>query len=278
MNVVRAVDPVRNEELTDLLLADPVARCFPHSRIIDRNQGRGASHSVEVWGFFPRGGELSSALMLGANLIPIGTDEAAREEFVRRLVYSGRRCSSIVGPAEEVLPLWRLLRQSWGPARDVRADQPLLATESIGPIRPDPLVRLARIDELDLLLPSFAAMFTEEVGIDPMVASTAELFRARVADMIRRSRALVRVDGDEVVFKADFGALTPQAVQIQGVWVPPHLRRQGIGGRGMAAVVAAALAKAPIASLYVNDYNTAARRTYEQVGFQQVGSFATVLF
>ena len=31
-------------------------------------------------------------------------------------------------------------------------------------------------------------------------------------------------------------------------------------------------------SLYVNDYNTAARRVYERCGFEQVGMFATVLF
>jgi predicted GNAT family acetyltransferase len=33
-----------------------------------------------------------------------------------------------------------------------------------------------------------------------------------------------------------------------------------------------------VTSLYVNDYNTKARATYERVGFEQVGTFATVLF
>jgi predicted GNAT family acetyltransferase len=31
-------------------------------------------------------------------------------------------------------------------------------------------------------------------------------------------------------------------------------------------------------SLYVNDYNTAARRVYDRVGFHDVGLLATVLF
>jgi hypothetical protein len=35
---------------------------------------------------------------------------------------------------------------------------------------------------------------------------------------------------------------------------------------------------APSVSLYVNDYNVRAVRTYERVGFRQVGTFATVLF
>jgi len=35
---------------------------------------------------------------------------------------------------------------------------------------------------------------------------------------------------------------------------------------------------APVVSLYVNSYNTAARKAYRAVGFRQQGTFATVLF
>ncbi|HEY0533252.1 MAG TPA: GNAT family N-acetyltransferase, partial [Actinoplanes sp.] len=46
-----------------------------------------------------------------------------------------------------------------------------------------------------------------------------------------------------------------------------------------AAVVHDALRRvAPSVSLYVNDYNTAARRVYAKCGFVSAGSFATVLF
>jgi predicted GNAT family acetyltransferase len=47
----------------------------------------------------------------------------------------------------------------------------------------------------------------------------------------------------------------------------------------MAAVVQHVRAHvAPTVSLYVNDYNVRAVRTYERVGFRTVGTFATVLF
>ena len=35
---------------------------------------------------------------------------------------------------------------------------------------------------------------------------------------------------------------------------------------------------APAVTLYVNDFNLAARRSYERVGFRNVGTFMSVLF
>jgi hypothetical protein len=63
------------------------------------------------------------------------------------------------------------------------------------------------------------------------------------------------------------------------VWVAPGYRGRGIGTAGTAAVVEYARTTiAPVVSLYVNDFNTAARAAYEHVGFREVGRFASVLF
>jgi ribosomal protein S18 acetylase RimI-like enzyme len=56
------------------------------------------------------------------------------------------------------------------------------------------------------------------------------------------------------------------------------LRGRGFGRAGVAAV--ADLVQdglAPTVSLYVNDYNERAVKTYEAVGFERVGTFATVM-
>ena len=81
-----------------------------------------------------------------------------------------------------------------------------------------------------------------------------------------------------MVFKAELGAVTPEVTQVQGVWMNPALRGQGLSAGYMAAVVVLAQTLAPVTSLYVNNFNTRARATYERVGFRQVGTFATVLF
>jgi hypothetical protein len=136
-----------------------------------------------------------------------------------------------------------------------------------------------RLDELDLLLPASIAMFTEEVGVSPVAGDGGVLYRARVRELVAAGRAFARFDGDRIVFKAEIGAATSAACQVQGVWVDPKWRGRGLSVPGMAAVVEACRRDlAPAVSLYVNDFNAPARRAYERVGFAQVGTFASILF
>ena len=73
--------------------------------------------------------------------------------------------------------------------------------------------------------------------------------------------------------------ITRHTAQVQGVWTAPEWRGRGIASTGMAAVIRDTLKRvAPSVSLYVNDYNGPARRVYQRCGFEQVGTFATVLF
>ena len=46
----------------------------------------------------------------------------------------------------------------------------------------------------------------------------------------------------------------------------------------MSQVVRLCRQQFPVVSLYVNDYNTRARRLYEGLGFATVGELATVLY
>jgi hypothetical protein len=231
-----------------------------------------------VWGYVDEG-RLVSVLYAGANLVPVESTAAARAAFADRARRVGRRCSSIVGPRSEVLDLWRLLEPAWGPAREVRARQPLMVIDEPTRTSPDPGVQVVTEDELDVLLPACVAMFTEEVGVSPLAGGAGPAYRARIAEIVRSGRAFARIEDGRVVFKAEVGAATERACQVQGVWVDPVDRGRGLSVPGMAAVVELARASiAPVVSLYVNDYNHAARKAYLRVGFREVGSFATVLF
>ncbi|MCX6465633.1 MAG: GNAT family N-acetyltransferase [Pseudonocardiales bacterium] len=254
--------------------ADPVAACMVAARV--------ESAGLDPWRL---GGELWSAgsrldglCFSGANLVPLRGDRGALRAFADRARRHGRACSSIVGRAELVLPLWDDLAVHWAPAREVRGDQPLMVLAGPPAVEPDPLVRAVRPDELDRYLPAAIAMFTEEVGIDPRAGDGGAGYRSRVAELISAGRAFARFEGDEVVFKAEIGALSSRVGQIQGVWVHPAVRGRGLGTAGTAAVVERLTAMKRVSSLYVNGFNHPARVAYTRVGFTQVASFATVLF
>lgn len=259
---------------------DIVANLFVAARLI--SGGMPGRHGGELWGYYD-GGELRSLCWSGANLVPVEAEGGAVDAFAARARRLGRQCSSIVGPAPAVLGLWERLESSWGPAREVRSDQPLLSIDRPPLVAPDPAVRRSRLDELDLVVPACIDMFTEEVGYSPVAADGGALYHAQVTSLVAAGRSLVRVAGGprrpEIVFKAELGSVTPWAVQVQGVWVAPAHRGQGLAAPGMAAVVQLTRAEtAPVVSLYVNGFNHRAIRTYLRVGFAEVGSFATVLF
>ena len=81
-------------------------------------------------------------------------------------------------------------------------------------------------------------MFTEEVGVSPLRVDGGAGYRARVAELVRAGQSLAWIEDGEVLFKAEIGAVSRAACQVQGVWVAPALPRAGASGpRGTAAVV-----------------------------------------
>ncbi|WP_046322057.1 GNAT family N-acetyltransferase [Mycobacterium sp. UM_Kg1] len=256
-----------------VLAEDPVGSCMVAARVAD--------HGVdprliggELW---TRGGVDESLCYAGANLIPLRGTPADLTAFADKAASAIRRCSSLVGRAELVLPMWQRLAESWGPARDVRESQPLMALQSIPACLMDPEVRQVRPEELDAYLVAAVDMFIGEVGVDPRAGDGGRAYRRRVANLIAAGRAWARFEHGEVVFKAEVGSQSPTVAQIQGVWVHPDRRGCGLGTGGTAMLAGVIVGTGRIASLYVNDFNEVARSTYERVGFAQVGTFATVL-
>jgi predicted GNAT family acetyltransferase len=268
VSVVRDAGAVRQ-----VLDADPVGSCMVASRVAEHGVDPGAIGG-ELWS---RGKPTESLCYAGANLIPLRGEPNDLHAFADKALSGARRCSSLVGRAELVLPMWRRLERAWGPARDVRGRQPLMALASAPQCTLDPTVRPVRMDELDAYLVAAVDMFIGEVGIDPRLGDGGRGYRRRVAGLIAAGRAWARFERGQVVFKAEVGSQSPAVGQIQGVWVHPDWRGRGLGTAGTATLAAAVVRSGRVASLYVNDFNTVARATYDRIGFAEVGTFATVL-
>ena len=275
---VRALDARSIDQLRAIINREPVRYCYVASRLANAQHSFFRNNFADFLGYFDDG-HLKSALLLGANVVPINTSSVARQEFATVLARQGRRCSSIVGAQAETLDLWSMLQSSWGAARSIREAQPVMAMRSHSSLQADDEVRYATLSDLDALFPACVEMFTKEVGVSPIAQGGGSAYRNRISELITSKRSFVRTDQGEVIFKAEIGALGNGVAQIQGVWVNPQYRGQGIAAPAMSAVVSRVLNDlAPTASLYVNEFNKPALATYERVGFEVVDTFATVLF
>ncbi len=232
----------------------------------------------EVWGRFVDG-ELRAACHVGANLVPVQAAAEDSRVFAERALARGRTVTTIVGPQQAVRPFWETVAGSWGTPRELRWDQPHLEIRDRPAVAPDPAVRRTTMADADVLYPACVAMYTEEVGVSPEIGGGADLYRTRVHQLVSRGWSFARIEDGQVVFKAEIAAATPHACQVQGVYVAPDRRGEGLGSAGMAAVVDLAMRHiAPVVSLYVNAHNTSARRVYEKVGFRQTATFTTIMF
>jgi predicted GNAT family acetyltransferase len=272
---VRVLGPRDLSAARAVIARDPVVNVFVDSLV--QASGLDPRRGAEVWGYLEHG-ELLSLCHAGGNLVPVEADDAALRAFTTYALRRGRTCFQIVGPARAVQVLWEGLEPTWGPAREVRPDQPFMVIGSGPAIAPDPRVRRVEPAELDILYPASVAMYTEEVGVPPQTGPDGTFYRSRVAELIRTGRAFAWIEDGEVVFKAEIGAVGNGACQIQGVWVQPSRRGQGISGPAMATVVQLASSFAPVVTLYVNSFNRAARAAYHRVGFRTIETFATILF
>ena len=138
--------------------------------------------------------------------------------------------------------------------------------------------RLATSADLGELLPAAAAMFTEEVGFDP-IARYGDGYAARLRTLIAGQRSAIVTDvNGRVIFKADAGIVNLDAAQVQGVWLHPDYRGYGLAKPFFAAAAQILQRQYPHLSLYVNDYNARALAMYRGTGWEQIGQFSTIIF
>jgi ribosomal protein S18 acetylase RimI-like enzyme len=267
------VRPIGREDqplALEALDRNPVRDVFIASRILHDGALTSLGPSP-LWGAFEQG-QLRGLLHVGPNLVPATEDEDACEALATAAggLYPTRM---VVGERHTVELLWTLIGPSFPAPREVRRRQFVYAVDPDRLVR-DPhdrapgMARLAERSDEDRVLKLSAAMYTEEMGENPM-ARDPDGYRRRVRMLISRGWTYVYESAGKLQFKMDVGCASHQTAQIQGVYVPPELRGHGVGTTAMAACCDLALDRHPNLSLYVNDFNAPAVALYERIGFQR---------
>lgn len=257
---MKLIEPT-TEQVLAYCAADPVERVFLED-VARRGYGRFAA--------LRDGDGLAALCHLGTNVVPSGRGCGAFAEVAAR-----SNARMLIGEERAVSELWLAAAPRLPSPRDDRPGQPVYALTDL-PEAGETELRGATLRDLDLLVPACAAAHQDELGVNPLERDP-EGFRWRTRAQIEEGRSwLWELDG-AILFKAEASAWTPEAVQLQQVWVDPDSRGCGYATRALCDLVRLLLGRVPVVCLFVRTDNVAAIRLYERIGMRRVLSYRSVL-
>lgn len=219
-------------------------------------------------------GKLQGVALIGhATLFDARSDDAL--VAFARFAKNCTNAHMLLGEKEQVARFWEeysdggleprricrelLLEQSW----------PVEVLENIEGMR------LATLDDLELVMPVQAEMAYEESGVNPL-EKDPEGFRRRCARRIEQGRTWVWAEEGRLIFKAEVVSDTPEVVYLEGVWVNTEERGKGLALRCISQLVRTLLQRAPSVSIFVNENNPGAIQMYRRAGFKLRDYFDTI--
>ena len=254
------------------LRRDPLINVYLISRLLEE-RFISATQTIEVR--YNR--DIAMVASLATNVVMASDPDAPREItdaataiLAERILTRMLPVRAIISPAALVESLWRRLQSQLDPPTVVRMSQPVYAISGRFDFPDLKDARFSTMRDLDTLVPACAAMHKEEVGIDPLERDSVG-YRERIRELVEKKRSVVRIIDGRIAAKCEFSAVTPDTVQLMGVWTHPSSRREGLGRALLREVCGHLARKGKTVTLFVNDFNRPAIALYESLGFRQIG-------
>jgi hypothetical protein len=260
-------------ETLAFLAARPVQTVILHSFIRDNgiesqlNRGR-------FYGYRnPQGKLLGVALIGHTTLLETRSDEALRA-FAHLARYSATPLHVVMAEGEIAETFWR--HYAAGAEPRLRCAEllfelgfPCLVQQCAWEVRP------ARLEELEAVARAHADVAFLESGVDPL-AKDREGFLKRCRRRIEQGRTFVVFANGELLFKADIAAQTDEVAYLEGVYVKPEARNQGVGAQCLGKLSRRLLQQVEHISLLSNETFAAAHRSFAKAGFRQTNRCVTL--
>ncbi len=219
-------------------------------------------------------GRLEGVALIGRFILLETRSEEAIRAFAR-VAQQRTDAHMLLGEQETVQAFWGYYSPGGQEARLYCSE---LLFELKCPVRVREAVsglRLATIDDLDLIVSAHAETVILESGINPL-ETDPEGFRARCARRIERSKTWVWVEDSKLMFKAEVVSDTPDVVYLEGVWVNPDERGKGYGTRCISQLGRRFLQRTKSVCILVNERFKAAQAIYHNAGFNFVSYYDTI--
>jgi predicted GNAT family acetyltransferase len=136
-------------------------------------------------------------------------------------------------------------------------------------------LRLAKANELELVMPVQAELAFVESGVNPLLTDP-QGFRERCLRRIEQGRTWVIVENGELIFKADVVSKTPEVIYLEGVWLREECRHKNLATRFMSELLRCLLEDTKSVCLLVNEANEWAQGFYRKCGFHFRATYETI--
>jgi hypothetical protein len=220
--------------------------------------------SYSFWGRFD-GKTLTAALFVGGSgglVVPSASDGTATSVIADALAERVRLKAS-VGEKPAVDALVRSL--CTGKPRLSKTYRLFsVSADDLGPFT-NPLLRLAREDELSRVLPLAQGAVRETHERDALAEDP--YFEARVAQRIRARRTYVLEENGELVFKVDIGSRSQYGAELEGLYTVPSQRGRGHATLCLGQISRFLLSSLPRLTLRIEEKDESMARIARKVGY-----------
>jgi len=260
-------------EVQQFLAVRPIHTVFMASLISDNGMSSPFNRG-SFYGCRSNEGRLEGVALLGhATIIETGSTEC-----IKAFARLANKCSLthlIRGEQEKVESFWSYYSEGAGAGSLLCRE--LLLQRKTAPTGFEPLraLRKATPADLEQIVNVNASMASRESGINPMKKDGAG-FRERAARRVRQGRIWVLIENEQLIFKTDIVAETPQAAYVEGVYVSPERRGQGYGLRCISQLTEYLLKQTQTVCLTVNEKFPGALAFYNRAGYEVCSRYDTI--
>lgn len=128
-------------------------------------------------------------------------------------------------------------------------------------------VRLADASELEQIAVAHDEVAFIESGVSPMLKDREE-FLKRCLKRIEQNRTFVVFENGKLVFKSDIVAETTETIYLEGIYVAPEYRGQGVGSSCLSNLCLQLMERVTNICLLTNVEFKSAHKSFQRAGFK----------
>lgn len=265
MTNVRELTANDTGEVKAFLSIRPVHTVVMSSFIADNGIESELNRGI-FYGYRNSAGKLEGVALIGHTTLVEARSDEALKAFALTARNSETPIHLIMSAGDAADTFWKYYDKNMGSPR-LRCEEllfeasfPFLVTNC------DWNVQAADESQLLQVAEAQAEVAFIECGVDPILKDR-EGFLKRVLRRIEQGRVFSVFDDAKLIFKADIIAETDDVIYLEGIYVHPEYRGQGIGPKCLSAMTVKLLGRVSNICLLSNIDFEAAHRSFEKAGY-----------